>query len=159
MRNFKDLKVWDKSHHLTLAVYQVTATFPKEELYGLTSQIRRASVSISANIAEYPVMALTEGKQGCYAARNQGILYAKGDLLASTDADCLVNVNWAKEMNRTFQDPQVDAVMGFSGGINTNFWAHLEQKNFEEYWYRKHSTGYALRSYSDPAKLRNLGPP
>lgn len=52
MRDFRDLKVWEKSHQLTLAVYRVTATFPKEELYGLISQIRRASVSISANIAE-----------------------------------------------------------------------------------------------------------
>ncbi len=52
MRDFRDLKVWEKSHQLTLAAYRVTATFPKEERYGLTSQIRRASVSISANIAE-----------------------------------------------------------------------------------------------------------
>jgi len=52
MRDFRELKVWEKSHQLTLAVYQVIATFPKEERYGLTSQIRRASVSISANIAE-----------------------------------------------------------------------------------------------------------
>ncbi len=52
MRDFRDLKVWDKSHQLTLGVYQATATFPQEERYGLTSQIRRAAVSISANIAE-----------------------------------------------------------------------------------------------------------
>ena len=52
MRDFRNLKVWEKSHQLTLAVYQVTATFSKEERYGLTSQMRRACVSISANIAE-----------------------------------------------------------------------------------------------------------
>ncbi len=52
MRDFRELKVWQKSHVLTVAVYKATAGFPKEELYGLTSQIRRASVSISANIAE-----------------------------------------------------------------------------------------------------------
>ena len=52
MRNFKELKVWQKSHKLTLAIYKVTAIFPKEEVYGLTSQIRRACSSISANIAE-----------------------------------------------------------------------------------------------------------
>ena len=52
MRAFRDLKVWEKSHQLALAVYQATATFPQEERYGLTSQIRRAAVSISANIAE-----------------------------------------------------------------------------------------------------------
>lgn len=52
MRNFRELKVWEKSHHLTLAVYRVTKKFPREEQYGLTSQIRRSSASIPANIAE-----------------------------------------------------------------------------------------------------------
>jgi four helix bundle protein len=52
MEDFKNLKVWSKAHGLTLAVYQGTRTFPKDEIYGLTSQIRRASASIGANIAE-----------------------------------------------------------------------------------------------------------
>jgi four helix bundle protein len=52
MRPFRDLKVWRKAHGLTVAVYKATRTFPKEELYGLTSQIRRSSASIPANIAE-----------------------------------------------------------------------------------------------------------
>lgn len=52
MQNFKTLKVWEKGHALTLDVYRITPRFPKEELYGLTSQIRRASASIPANIAE-----------------------------------------------------------------------------------------------------------
>ena len=51
MRDFRTLKVWQKSH-LTLAVYSATKTFPRDELYGLTSQLRRAAASISANIAE-----------------------------------------------------------------------------------------------------------
>ena len=52
MEDFKGLKVWAKAHALTLAVYQTTRTFPRDEIYGLTSQIRRASASIGANIAE-----------------------------------------------------------------------------------------------------------
>ena len=52
MRDFRELKVWQKAHELTLAVYKATACFPKVELYGLTAQMRRASVSISANISE-----------------------------------------------------------------------------------------------------------
>ena len=52
MKDFKRLKVWQKAHSLTLRAYKVTREFPKEELYGLTSQIRRASSSIPANIAE-----------------------------------------------------------------------------------------------------------
>ena len=52
MKDFRDLKLWDKAHHLTLKVYKVSRDFPRDELYGLTSQIRRASVSIGANLAE-----------------------------------------------------------------------------------------------------------
>lgn len=52
MKNFRDLKVWEKAHKLTLEVYRSTKEFPREELYGITSQIRRASGSIPANIAE-----------------------------------------------------------------------------------------------------------
>lgn len=52
MKDFRQLKVWEKSHLLALAIYRATKEFPKEELYGLTSQIRRASMSIPTNIAE-----------------------------------------------------------------------------------------------------------
>lgn len=52
MRDFRKIQVWQKSHELTLRLYKITSIFPKEELYGLTSQIRRASISIPANIAE-----------------------------------------------------------------------------------------------------------
>ncbi len=52
MKSFRDLQIWEKAHQLTLAVYAATAGFPRAELYGLTSQIRRASSSIPANIAE-----------------------------------------------------------------------------------------------------------
>jgi four helix bundle protein len=52
VRDFRQIKVWEKAHNLTLEIYKTTARFPREELYGLTSQLRRASVSIPANIAE-----------------------------------------------------------------------------------------------------------
>ena len=52
MKDLRRLKVWEKAHQLTLATYQVTAKFPKEEIYGITSQVRRTCVSIPANIAE-----------------------------------------------------------------------------------------------------------
>ena len=52
MKDFGGLTVWRKAHDLTLAVYLVTKSFPKEEMYGLTSQMRRASSSIGTNIAE-----------------------------------------------------------------------------------------------------------
>jgi four helix bundle protein len=52
MKDFRTLKVWEKAHRLVLSVYKATDGFPKHELYGLTSQIQRAAVSIPTNIAE-----------------------------------------------------------------------------------------------------------
>jgi four helix bundle protein len=52
MQDFRQLQVWQKAHQLTLDVYQITKQFPGEELYGLTSQTRRAASSIPTNIAE-----------------------------------------------------------------------------------------------------------
>jgi four helix bundle protein len=52
VRDFRNLQVWEKAHILVLDIYKVTASFPKEEIYGLTSQIRRSSTSIPTNIAE-----------------------------------------------------------------------------------------------------------
>jgi four helix bundle protein len=52
LRNFKELKVWQKAYQLCLDIYGMTKDFPKDEKYGLTSQIRRAAVSVPSNIAE-----------------------------------------------------------------------------------------------------------
>ena len=52
INRFQDLQVWQEAHALVLQVYKTTQTFPKTEVYGLTSQMRRAAVSIPANIAE-----------------------------------------------------------------------------------------------------------
>jgi len=51
-KSFKDLIVWQKARDLAVAVYKLTENFPKSELYGLTSQMRRAAISVSSNIAE-----------------------------------------------------------------------------------------------------------
>ena len=51
-KSFQDLIVWKKAHYFVIEIYKITAHFPKAELYGLTSQLRRAAVSIPANITE-----------------------------------------------------------------------------------------------------------
>lgn len=52
MRDFRQLRVWEDAHRLTLKIYKITKEFPKEELFALTNQLRRASTSIGSNIAE-----------------------------------------------------------------------------------------------------------
>ena len=52
MQSFRTLRVWEKSHRLTLDIYASSKTFPRDEMYGLTSQMRRASASVGMNIAE-----------------------------------------------------------------------------------------------------------
>ena len=52
LKNFKELKVWEKSYQLSLSIYKITTEFPNDEKFGLTSQVRRAAVSIPSNIAE-----------------------------------------------------------------------------------------------------------
>lgn len=52
MQDFRKLDVWQKAHQITLTLYRITRRFPSEERYGLTSQIRRASASVGANLAE-----------------------------------------------------------------------------------------------------------
>lgn len=52
MQDFRELKVWQQAHRVTLNIYKMTSSFPREEMYGLTSQMRRAAYSIPSNIAE-----------------------------------------------------------------------------------------------------------
>lgn len=52
MKNYRELNVWKNGHAIALAVYRITHSFPKEELYGLTAQIRRSASSVPSNLAE-----------------------------------------------------------------------------------------------------------
>ena len=68
--SYKDLIVWQRSIQMTVAIYRLTSGFPKEETYGLTSQLRRAGVSVASNIAEgYARMSKGEYKQFLGVAR------------------------------------------------------------------------------------------
>jgi len=64
MRDFKELEIWQIARELNKIIYELTKSFPREEIYGLTSQIRRATVSISSNIAE-----------GCGRRTNKELVY------------------------------------------------------------------------------------
>lgn len=107
MQDFRKLKVWEKAHQLTLAVYRASVKFPKDELYGLTSQIRRASASIAANIAEgcgrgtdLDFARFLQNAMGSASELEYHLLLAHDlDYLTSTDYQtCNTQVNEIKKM-------------------------------------------------------------
>lgn len=97
IKNFQDLIVWQKAHNLTLEIYKLTNLFPKYELFGLTSQIRRATVSIESNIAEgFSRKSSKESKQFYYIA-NSSLEEVKCQLIIAKDLNYIrENQNFIK---------------------------------------------------------------
>lgn len=113
MHKYKDLKIWNKAIDLEVNVYQATVDFPKEEKYGLTSQIRRSAVSIPSNIAEgagrnhdkefIQFLAIANGSS--YELETQVIVANKLELLSKEVADDLCQqLNEIQKMNYNFQE-------------------------------------------------------
>ena len=99
LRNYKDLKVWQKSYQLCLAIYDTTKYFPKEERYSLTSQIRRSVVSIPSNIAEgYGKKTIPDYVRSLYIAYGS-ICEVETQILLSKDLGYLKN-----EASKTVQN-------------------------------------------------------
>ncbi|MCX6809352.1 MAG: four helix bundle protein [Candidatus Berkelbacteria bacterium] len=89
IKSFTDLIVWQKAHQLVLDVYKVTREFPKEEMFVLTSQIRRAVVSISSNIAEGFSRRSYPDKIHFYTMSSGSITELQNQLLIARDLDYL----------------------------------------------------------------------
>ena len=89
IRTFTDLIVWQKGHLLVLEIYRCTKTFPKEELFGLTSQIRRAAVSITSNIAEGFSRKSYKEKVQFYCLALGSMTELQNQLLVARDIDYL----------------------------------------------------------------------
>lgn len=85
IKTFHDLHVWKKAHELVLLIYKITATFPKHELYGLISQMRRAAVSVASNIVEgFRRRTVSEGSR-FYNISDASLEELKYQLLLSLD--------------------------------------------------------------------------
>ena len=103
---YEDLKVWRRAMDLVLCIYRCTASFPKHELYGLTSQMRRSAVSIPSNIAEGKgrfsrkelVQFLFHSRGSLLELRNQVTIGKELGFLSQADAQTLLNV--ASEVGR-----------------------------------------------------------
>jgi four helix bundle protein len=94
LKTFKDLLVWQKSYQLCLSIYKITKTYPQEEKFGLTSQMRRSSVSIPSNIAEgYGRKTTQEYIYSCYVAYGS-LCELETQLLLSTDLDYMNRENF-----------------------------------------------------------------
>jgi four helix bundle protein len=85
IHSFRDLEAWKESHHLVLEVYKVTKKFPKEELFSLVNQLRRAAVSITSNIAEGFARNSYKEKVQFYAVAKGSLTEVESQLLVSRD--------------------------------------------------------------------------
>lgn len=85
IRSFKDLDAWKEGHNLVLQVYKLTKIFPKEESFGLTSQLRRAAVSITSNIAEGFSRASFKEKSQFYSMSLGSLTELQNQLLIARD--------------------------------------------------------------------------
>lgn len=95
MGDFTNLKIWQNAHELTLKIYKLTARLPREELFGLSSQIRRAAISVESNIAEGESRYSTKDKLNFFiqarssAAEVQSQLILIADLYIKLSAESL----------------------------------------------------------------------
>ena len=94
IRTFKDLRVWEKSHKLTLSVYKTTKHFPTDEKFGLTSQMRRASVSVSSNIVEGFRRKTTKDSDYFYTVADSSLEELKYQILLSKDLKIITTNNY-----------------------------------------------------------------
>ncbi|MEK7123354.1 MAG: four helix bundle protein [Patescibacteria group bacterium] len=94
IKDFKDLNAWQESHKLVVMIYKITKQFPKEEMFGLTSQMRRAAISITSNIAEgFGRQGYKEKIQFYYLAQGS-LVELKNQIIAAKDVGYLNNENF-----------------------------------------------------------------
>lgn len=111
MHNLKELKIWQKAVELATEIYRLTADFPQEERYGLTSQIRRSVVSISSNIAEGAgrnsekefVQFLSISNGSAYELQTQLIISKNLGRVATSLDDILDQIDQIQKMNYSLQ--------------------------------------------------------
>lgn len=96
IKNFTDLNAWEEAHSLYIATHVATKNFPKDELFGLTSQIRRAALSVSSNIAEgFGRSSDADKLHFCMMARGS-LFETQNQLIASRDIGILAETRFEK---------------------------------------------------------------
>jgi four helix bundle protein len=100
IKKFTDLRVWIKAHKLALSIYKTTKKFPKEEIFGLISQMRRCSISITSNIAEGFSRQSYKEKTYFYSISLGSVTELQSQLIISRDVDYLNK----EKFNELFED-------------------------------------------------------
>jgi len=101
IESFKDLRVWREGHRLVIMVYKITKNFPKEEQFGLTSQLRRAVVSITSNLAEGFSRSSYKEKTQFYAVALGSLTEVQNQLLIAKDIGYLLEAEYLAIENQT----------------------------------------------------------
>ena len=99
--SFMDLNTWKEAHTLVLMIYRVTRLFPKTELFGLISQMRRAAVSVTSNIAEGFCRESYRGKIQFYAISRGSLTELQDQIIIARDVDYLVQHQYDQLMNHS----------------------------------------------------------
>ena len=111
IQKFQDLDAWKEGHILVIAVYKASKLFPKEEIFGLTSQIRRASVSITSNLAEGFGRISYKDKHNFYQIAFGSIIEVRNQLLIARD------VNYINHSDFEALDKQAEKVERICRGL------------------------------------------
>lgn len=101
IKSFKDLNAWREGHILVLEVYRITKSFPKDELFALTSQMRRAAVSITSNIAEGFSRQSYKEKTQFYSTAQGSVTEIQNQLTISKDVGYISNEDFLKIDNQS----------------------------------------------------------
>lgn len=101
IKNFTDLEAWKEGHNLVLMIYKITKEFPKEEIFGLTSQIRRCAVSITSNIAEGFSRQSFKEKIQFYSIALGSVTEMQNQLLISRDVGYLAKSSFNQPAEQT----------------------------------------------------------
>jgi four helix bundle protein len=101
IRSFVDLRAWQEGHKLVLMVYKLTREFPKEEIFGLVSQMRRSAVSVTSNIAEGFSRNTSKDKVQFYCTSHGSLTELQNQLIVSRDVGYLNKIDFDKMANQT----------------------------------------------------------
>lgn len=101
IQSFTDLDTWQEAHKLVVGIYKVTKTFPKDEQFGLTNQIRRAAVSVTSNIAEGFSRKTATDRTHFYTMSQGSLTELQNQLLIARDVDYLQNDIFSSHANQS----------------------------------------------------------